>query len=458
MLWEWGKTRTIVELRRLALNTSNILPIAITFNCNWDIVESSEIEDWKNETNNIRFGFIIICRIASVIFGIDFKTMNQNMLKMKDFLDNSEYLIKNFLKYIIQIIQLKRSFNRKIKHFILFIDEAYSISLLFPKEFNQIRAATLNEYIYDKMSTTLYVSSLKVLPVMYTSSDLMIKAHRTGKLTLSSIVDDDWLMYKNEFNQLISYNVTQRVKKQLYILASIIIDIPRLSEIFGTYIKLLMKSGQLAQSYLNTATLDKIINQSINRVRSKYGFICPFPSPTILYGLFFNTDVILDNEACDLLKYTILMNTIDTFPEYSKANEIVNPVKFIPKASLIMLFLSFYKQELYINKNNNNNDFKFDVFNQNETNENNENNENNNENNENNNENNENENNQNQNAFRVRTYQTPIQETFERLMFKIFSTFENVIEVEEYSLIHSSFNKQNEQKKSDFLLKNLFSI
>ena len=61
---------------------------------------------------------------------------------------------------------------------------------------------------------------------MVTSSVRPIRPHRTGKLTVRGTVDGDWLMYKNEMNQLMSYPVNHRVKQQLYMLASIVTDVP----------------------------------------------------------------------------------------------------------------------------------------------------------------------------------------------------------------------------------------
>ena len=345
-----GKTRTIVELRRLGLTKPNILPITITFNGKWKLESNYDKLFWGNESDEVLFGLAIVSRVASVMFGIDFysthsfMSANRGMIDFNDPFFTSEVIIRQFLKYIIDIIQPQRSSETQIEHLLFFIDESFSATTYF-KSF-----ATIHQTILDKpisntynLNAKLYLSSLQVSAIMTVASGRPINPHRVGTLTKIYIVDYNWLkFYNNKTKQYYYYKLLSKtVKNQLYMIATMIQNIPRIAEIFGIIIKRMILNNEFNVSKLTPKMINQLFTEAFREIGSRYPYQPPLPSDKLLYSLLFQETTELNNESGLLIKCSSFINTIIKFPIESfntKGNSSV--ITFVPKSDLLMLYLS----------------------------------------------------------------------------------------------------------------------
>lgn len=316
-----GKTRCFEEIRRSLLIDDEVLPIAITFNCNSEI--NLSLERWyEGDNESLNFALSIIARMFYAIYGLAFGSFIELLKLMKTHIPlvdlsglDGAILIRTAITVIVEIFSEK---YRLINKFVLLIDETIRYQNIFKSEDDIcgcLRNGVLSELISvngNIISTALLISSLDISPLGITISGRdYLPLVLPAKLDVVSIVDSWWRRSNNNETEYHTFLLT----------AAVINSLPRTVEFSAQF---MIKWGDKP---VDSSFVNAFYSFVVKRIKRCYS--SQFPSLKLLHACVFQIPILIDNEVMAEIRTSTITNSIRVFS--------TEKTYIIPEMSLIML-------------------------------------------------------------------------------------------------------------------------
>ena len=363
-----GKSRAIEELRlHYLLNSSDTLAIAVTFNSKWDF-DSTELQPFIEMFTNTKLSIAmsIVARMLSMLYeDLDLEDARVLIItvitsiindKWKEFtlVDKQSKFAANLLVGAIVHVKeaVERKSSKKIKKFVLFIDESSRVNDAINKKnsesskdpkmnndsiYSGVRRAVLGEEIESVVKCALVMTSLEAESLAVTDSSRDVKPiDLASQLNVTEIVDKIWLQ---NLNKIEGFRVDKPTYRSLLLLAASVNTIPRLVEFVNDILVHQVKNGK----NFDYETFSQLFKELFGRVKSKYRD-APFPNGKYLRALLLGTGILIDPDVVKLIRRSVYVNQVSNYVDDSD-------VTIIPQGNLFFLNASITIQENAITRN-----------------------------------------------------------------------------------------------------------